>query len=82
MAQSHKLVAAVADTHLPRGSRRLPERCVELLRSADLILHAGDVSGLSAFDDLCGLGPPVHHSSVLSTSATVVASGAGAAGFC
>lgn len=50
----------IADTHLPRGSRRLPERCVELLRSADVILHAGDVSGLSAFEDLCALGPPVH----------------------
>jgi putative phosphoesterase len=60
VAQSHKLVAVVADTHLPRGSRRLPERCVELLRSADLILHAGDVSSLSAFDDLRALGPPVH----------------------
>jgi putative phosphoesterase len=53
------LVAVVADTHLPRGSRRLPERCVELLRSADLILHAGDVSSLSAFEELRGLGPPV-----------------------
>lgn len=54
------LVAILADTHLPRGSRRLPERCVELLRSADLILHAGDVSGLSAFEDLRGLGPSLH----------------------
>jgi uncharacterized protein len=58
VAQSHK-VAVVADTHLPRGSRRLPDRCVELLRSADLILHAGDVSGLAAFEELRALGPPV-----------------------
>jgi uncharacterized protein len=54
------LVAVISDTHRPRGSRRLPERCVELLRSADLILHAGDVSSLSAFEEFRALGPPVH----------------------
>jgi uncharacterized protein len=30
------------------------------LRSADLILHAGDVSSLAAFEELRALGPPVH----------------------
>jgi hypothetical protein len=44
---------------LPRGSRRLPDRCVELLRAADLILHAGDVSSVAAFEELQALGPPV-----------------------
>lgn len=34
-------LAVIADTHLPRGDRRLPEECVRLLREADLILHAG-----------------------------------------
>jgi predicted phosphodiesterase len=29
-------VAVIADTHLPRGSRRLPEECVEQIRAADL----------------------------------------------
>jgi putative phosphoesterase len=37
------LVAVIADTHLPRGERRLPAACVEVLERADLILHAGDV---------------------------------------
>jgi len=32
------LVAVIADTHLPRGSRRLPEACVAGLARADLIL--------------------------------------------
>jgi uncharacterized protein len=53
------LIAVLSDTHLPRGSRRLPDRCVELLRSADLILHAGDVSALEAWEELRALGPPV-----------------------
>ena len=52
-------VALIADTHLPRGSRRLPDACVELLRRADLILHLGDVSTLAALDELRTLGPPV-----------------------
>jgi putative phosphoesterase len=53
------LVAVVADTHLPRGSRRLPDACLERLRSADLILHAGDVVALTALEELMALGPPV-----------------------
>ena len=53
------LVAIIADTHLPRGGRRLPEACVERLRAADLILHAGDVVAASVFEELAALGPPV-----------------------
>ena len=37
----------------------MPEACVELLRRADLILHAGDVSTVAALDELRALGPPV-----------------------
>ena len=54
------LVAVIADTHLPRGGRQLPEICVVRLRTADLILHAGDVTAASAFEELAALGPPVH----------------------
>jgi len=36
------LVAIVSDTHMPRGARRLPDRCIELLEAADLTIHAGD----------------------------------------
>jgi putative phosphoesterase len=53
------LVAVIADTHMPRGGRRLPGACVERLRAADLILHAGDVVAESVFDELEALGPPV-----------------------
>ena len=54
------LVAAIADTHLPRGARRLPDACRELLAGADLILHAGDISTRATLDELRALGPPVH----------------------
>jgi putative phosphoesterase len=54
------LVAVISDTHMPRGGRRLPESCVERLRSADVILHAGDVVAEEVFEELCAFGPPVH----------------------
>ena len=47
----------IADTHLPRGERRLPDRCVDALRAADLIVHAGDFSRPSVLADLRQLGP-------------------------
>jgi uncharacterized protein len=53
------LIAIVADTHLPRGQRALPARCVELLRDAELILHAGDISTVGVLDHLRVLGPRV-----------------------
>jgi uncharacterized protein len=54
------IVAVIADTHLPRGARRLPEDCVARLRAADLILHAGDVAAASVLEELAALGPPLH----------------------
>jgi putative phosphoesterase len=54
------ILAVIADTHLPRGMRRLPDACVERLRSADAILHAGDLFELSVLRQLEGYGPPVH----------------------
>jgi putative phosphoesterase len=54
------IVAAISDTHLPRGARRLPEPCLERLRRADAILHCGDVSTVAVLAELRALGPPVH----------------------
>jgi uncharacterized protein len=53
-------LAVISDTHLPRGQRRLPDRCVELLRGADAILHAGDVSTSGVLAELRALAPPLH----------------------
>jgi putative phosphoesterase len=52
-------LAIVSDTHLPRGGRALPEACVERLRDADMILHAGDFIEASVLEELEALGPPV-----------------------
>ncbi|MEX2210802.1 MAG: metallophosphoesterase family protein, partial [Gaiellaceae bacterium] len=54
------VVAVIADTHLPRGARSLPHECLERLRAADVILHAGDVVSAAFFQELEALGPPVH----------------------
>jgi putative phosphoesterase len=54
------LIAVLADTHMPRGSRRLPERCVELIGKADAVIHAGDFFGVSALEELESLCPIVH----------------------
>jgi putative phosphoesterase len=53
------LIAVISDTHLPRGKRTLPAACVERLRDADLILHAGDLMTADVLADLRALGPPV-----------------------
>ena len=49
-------IALISDTHLPRGTRRLPEACVERLRAADVILHAGDLSTLAVLRELEAYG--------------------------
>jgi uncharacterized protein len=53
-------LAIISDTHMPRGGRALPAACVERLRAADAILHAGDFVELSVLEALEELGPPVH----------------------
>jgi uncharacterized protein len=53
------LIAILADTHLPRGSRAIPDACLERMRGADLVLHAGDLSTAEVLEDLRALGPPV-----------------------
>ncbi|HTU94522.1 MAG TPA: metallophosphoesterase family protein [Solirubrobacteraceae bacterium] len=52
-------IAIISDTHLPRGSQRLPDTCVQRLREADLIVHAGDFSRLEVLEELKTLGPVV-----------------------
>jgi putative phosphoesterase len=53
------LVALISDTHLPRGSRRIPPGCLERLAGADLILHAGDFASIEALEEIEAIGPPV-----------------------
>jgi uncharacterized protein len=54
------VVGVISDTHMPRGARRLPDACVERLRAADAVLHAGDLMEREVLEALQALGPPVH----------------------
>ena len=49
-------IAIISDTHLPRGSRALPEACLDRLKEADLIVHAGDFSRIEVLDELKACG--------------------------
>jgi putative phosphoesterase len=51
--------AIIADTHLPRGPRALPPACVERLQTAEVIIHAGDLTALSVLEELRAYGPVV-----------------------
>jgi len=54
------VIAVLADTHMPKGARRLPERCVEAVGAAEAVIHAGDFFAASALDELRALCPVVH----------------------
>ena len=50
-------IGVVADTHCPEFNDRLPDRLFEVLRGADLILHAGDVTGRDTIRALERIAP-------------------------
>jgi putative phosphoesterase len=52
-------IAVIADTHLPRGARRLPDECLRRLAKAELILHAGDFVTVEVLRELGQLAPVV-----------------------
>jgi putative phosphoesterase len=55
------LIAVLADTHMPKGGRALPERCVEILRGADAVLHAGDFFAVETLREVNAICPgPIH----------------------
>jgi putative phosphoesterase len=53
------VIAVLSDTHLPRGGRRLPDACVELLGVADVVIHAGDLARREVLEELRALAPRV-----------------------
>ena len=50
-------VVVLADTHAPRRWRGVPPGVAEHLRTAELILHAGDVCTVDVLDELSGYAP-------------------------
>jgi uncharacterized protein len=53
------MIAVVSDTHMPKGKRRLPDKCVELIGAAEAVIHAGDFSQVSVLSALAALCPVV-----------------------
>ena len=53
-------IAVISDTHMPKGGRRLPERCLELIAAADAVVHAGDLSTAAVLGEIETIGPPLH----------------------
>jgi uncharacterized protein len=45
-------IAIIADTHMPKGNRRLPDACIERLKRADAIVHAGDFTRIAVLRGL------------------------------
>ncbi|HEX6153860.1 MAG TPA: metallophosphoesterase family protein [Solirubrobacterales bacterium] len=54
------MIAVLADTHMPRGNRALPAACVERIRAAEAVIHAGDFFAASVLAELRQLNPRVH----------------------
>lgn len=52
-------IAVISDTHMPSRARMLPPACLERLRLADLIIHAGDWSDAATLAMVRGIGPPL-----------------------
>jgi uncharacterized protein len=53
------MIAVVSDTHMPKGKRQLPGECVERIRAAEAVIHAGDFSAVSVLSELEALCPVV-----------------------
>jgi len=51
------LAAVIADTHIPRRTRALPEALIPHLERADLVLHAGDLMDPALLDVLAAYAP-------------------------
>jgi putative phosphoesterase len=53
------MIAVISDTHMPKGKRRLPEQCVEVIAAAEALIHSGDFSAVSVLEELEALCPVV-----------------------
>jgi putative phosphoesterase len=51
------LAVVIADTHIPRRARVLPEGMIPKLERADLVLHAGDLMNPVLLDQLAAYAP-------------------------
>lgn len=50
-------IGVISDTHLPRGTRKIPDDVFTLFADADLILHAGDFVRAEVLYELGAIAP-------------------------
>ncbi|HNB25269.1 MAG TPA: metallophosphoesterase family protein [Candidatus Melainabacteria bacterium] len=36
-------IAVLADTHIPKRARQLPQKAINIIKQSDLLIHAGDI---------------------------------------
>ncbi|MGE5716133.1 MAG: metallophosphoesterase family protein [Acidobacteriota bacterium] len=51
------IVGVLSDTHIPSAVQTLPPVIFDIFKDVELILHAGDIVGLSVLDELRALAP-------------------------
>jgi predicted phosphodiesterase len=51
------LAVVIADTHISRRAKALPEGLIPRLERADLVLHAGDLMDPALLDELAAYAP-------------------------
>lgn len=52
-------IGVIADTHIPRASKRVPEKVFELFHRVELIIHAGDIVQEMALKQLETIAPVI-----------------------
>ncbi|MGB3682157.1 MAG: metallophosphoesterase family protein [Rubrobacteraceae bacterium] len=57
LLENETLALVLADTHIPRRARALPEELLPYLGRAGLILHAGDLMDPALLDELAAYAP-------------------------
>ena len=45
-------IVVISDTHMPDKADKLPEKLIDDIKSADIVVHVGDFSELSVFEKL------------------------------
>jgi putative phosphoesterase len=50
-------IAVLADTHIPKRARKLPDKALTVLSDADAIIHAGDVVSEEFLQTLLSIAP-------------------------
>ncbi|HQQ01246.1 MAG TPA: metallophosphoesterase [bacterium] len=55
LSQKTVRICVLGDTHVPERASRLPRRLLEVIRGVDLIIHTGDFTSHSVYEELDGL---------------------------